>query len=45
MAFLKKCVSTVLKCYFCEKPAIKKVLSKNKDIKWVCLDCAHKVNK
>lgn len=37
MAFIKRCVSTVLKCS-CGKPGIK-----NLNDKWYCLECSEKI--
>jgi len=36
MAFLKRCISTVIKCA-CGKPSIKCI-----DGSWYCLDCSEK---
>lgn len=42
MAFLKKCVSTVLKCVSCGKPAVKQVTASGEQSpKWLCLDCVN----
>jgi len=45
MAFIKKCISTVLKCAKCGKPAIKQTSGKEYAPEWLCLDCLNKSKK
>lgn len=39
MAFIKKCISTVIKCVLCGKPGITQIKEK-----WFCSDCIKKIN-